>query len=163
MTTRAILAIDPGLTGALALYSPSVGDLTVEDVPTLRVGKRSVVDFYSLARIIDNWSAASPIVWLEYVSASPQMGVTSAFRFGETYGLLTGICAAHFLTINTVTPPVWKLAMKAKGEKDESRARAMALHPRYVDLFRRIKDHGRADAALIALYGASRLAAARAA
>ena len=153
---RAFLGIDPGATGALALYQPEIVGLTVFDVPTLKIGKKTAVDHYALARIVDGMSTLNPEVWIEYVSASPQMGVTSSFSFGQTYGLLVGVCAAHFLKINTVTPPVWKTAMKAKGEKDESRARACALLPHESALFARKKDNGRSDAALIAIYGATR-------
>jgi len=152
---RAFLGIDPGATGALALYQPETADLTVFDVPTLKIGKKTAVDHYALARIVDGMSTLNPEVWIEYVSASPQMGVTSSFSFGQTYGLLVGVCAAHFLKINTVTPPVWKTAMKAKGDKDESRARVCALLPHHSALFARKKDNGRSDATLIAIYGAT--------
>jgi crossover junction endodeoxyribonuclease RuvC len=149
------LGIDPGLTGALCWYNPEVpAALEIADVPTLKVRGKTVIDHYSLARFVDSHAAVSPEVWIEFVSSSPQMGVSSSFSFGQTYGLLIGVCAAHFLKINTVTPAQWKLAMKARGEKDEARARACAEFPRHSHLFARVKDHGRAEAALIALYGA---------
>ena len=153
----AYLGIDPGLTGALALLDGD--DLAVEDVPVFKVGSKTVVDHFSLARIVDNWAPRIGEVWIEFVSASPQMGVTSAFTFGETAGLIRGVCAAHFLKIHLVTPAKWKVSMKARGDKDEARARACEAFPAHGHLFRRKMDHGRAEASLIALYGSRQMIA----
>lgn len=156
-----IIGIDPGLTGALALLEG--GELiAIEDMPTFRIGKKTAIDHWALARIIDRWNdvtgpASPPAAWIEFVSSSPQMGVTSAFSFGKGYGIILGILAANFIPMHFVTPPSWKTAMKAKGEKDESRARAKALWPARSDWFSLVKHHGRADAALIGLYGAESL------
>ena len=152
MAHRVILGIDPGQTGALALIGPDDA-FSVVDVPVLKIGAKTTIDHYGLARVIDDWSKFNPEVWIEYVASSPQMGVSSSFKFGQTYGILIGVCAAHFLKINTVTPNVWKTAMKCKGEKDESRARAQSLLPKHSGMFARKKDNGRSDAALIGLYG----------
>lgn len=157
-----VIGIDPGLTGALALYDPLSGSLDVADMPVHRIGSKTVVDHYGLARIVDDWGRTTPHCWIEFVSSSPQMGVASAFKFGETVGVIRGVCAASFLPIETVTPPTWRKAMGVKGDKDESRARACALFPKHSGLFSRKKDDGRAEAVLIAAYGA-RLLHARAA
>lgn len=148
------LGIDPGLTGALARYDAATETLDVADMPTFRLGKKSVLDAHSLARIVDDWTAGAPvIVYLEFVSSSPQMGVTSAFKFGEGYGVIQGVLAANFLRVEKVTPAAWKRFMKVTADKDSARAAACRLFPRHSALFARVKDHGRAEAALLARYG----------
>ena len=151
MGASAILGIDPGLSGALALYDVD-GSLEVIDIPTLQLKKR-VVDEYALARIIDAWSGRVREVWLEQVGTRPGEGAVGAFTFGRGYGVLRGICAANFLPIFDVTPAGWKSAMKVRGDKDESRLRASALFPRHADMWALKKHDGRAEAALIALHG----------
>lgn len=153
----AILGIDPGLSGALALYDAD-GALEVIDVPTLQLKKR-VIDEYALARIIDDWSSRVREVWLEQVATRPGEGAVGAFSFGRGYGLIRGICAASFLPIHDVTPAVWKRALKVTGDKDEARARASALFPRHAGAWPLKKHDGRAEASLIALYGMRQIGA----
>lgn len=152
--TTAILGIDPGLSGALALFEPATGSLDIVDMPTLQLKKR-VVNEYELARIIDNWSGRVREVWLEQVATRPGEGAVGAFTFGRGYGLIRGICAAHFLTIHDVTPQTWKSALKVKGDKDESRLRANTIFPRHAGHWPLKKHDGRAEAALIAMFGAT--------
>jgi crossover junction endodeoxyribonuclease RuvC len=152
-----VLGIDPGKSGALALYDPETRSLTIEDVPVLRVNGRTVIDHYALSRILDAWSSLNPHVFLELVGSRPGEGHAGAFDFGRTFGLILGVCAASFLRIELVTPASWKTAMRARGDKDASRQRASALLPRHSGLWARKKDDGRAEAALIALYGAQML------
>lgn len=153
MLTRSVLGIDPGKTGALALLEPG-GGLTVLDVPTLKVGTKTVVDHYALARQIDAWAPHNPVVYLEQVGTRPGEGAVGAFDFGHTFGLLKGICSAHFLPIELVLPQVWKKAMAVKGDKDVSRQRASQLMPKHSHNWPLKKHDGRAEAGLIALYGA---------
>lgn len=147
-----ILGVDPGLDGALALYNDAAGSFEVLDMPTYQIGKKRHLDALGLARWIDANSEHINEVWLEYVAASSQMGVTSAFRFGEGYGILQGVFAANFLKVVSVTPPVWKRSMKVTGDKDECRAAAAKMFPRQSGLFARKKDDGRAEAVLIAVH-----------
>lgn len=155
----AVLAIDPGLSGALALYAGG-GVLEVYDVPTLalaRNGKaKREVDHYALARIIDDIAGRYPQAHaiIEQVGSMPGQGVSSVFAFGKVYGVLIGVCAAHFLPISFVTPAVWKRALKVPASKDGARAAASAVFPHHADKWARVKDDGRAEAALIAVYGA---------
>ena len=153
MTASAILGIDPGLNGALALYDPVSASLEVVDMPTLQLKKR-VIDEYAVARLIDNWSGRIREVWLEQVGVRPGEGAVGAFSFGRGYGLVRGVCCASFLPIIDVTPQTWKAAFKVRGDKDESRVRASALMPRHAGLWPLKKHDGRAEAALIALHGA---------
>ena len=91
---RPVLGIDPGLSGACALYIPTTGALTVFDMPTLalsRGGKaKREPDAVELARLID---AAGPIAhaFVEQVGAMPGQGVSSVFAFGKVFGLALGI------------------------------------------------------------------------
>lgn len=152
MSASAILGIDPGLSGALALYDAD-GSLEVMDIPTLQLRTKRVLDEYALARIIDNWSGRIREVWLEQAGVRPGEGAVGAFTFGRGYGALRGICAANFLTIMDVTSSAWKAALKVHGDKDESRQRASALFPRHGQLWPLKRHDGRAEAALIALHG----------
>lgn len=155
---KLILGIDPGLYGALALYDPATHALQVFDVPTLNVGKgktrKNIVDEYALARAVDDVAAQVSAVWLEKVGTRPGEGPVGAFSFGHTYGLIRGVCVANFLTIEDVTPQKWKGALGVLADKDHARRRASALLPRSAHLWPLKKHADRAEAALIAIYGA---------
>lgn len=155
------LGIDPGLGGAFALYDIDGGLLDVQDVPVLeaRTSTRKIkrsIDAYEAARMVDVWAKDIGLVMLEQVGVRPGEGAVGAFSFGEGYGLVRGICIAHFLRVETVTPQVWKRAMGVKGDKDESRARASQLMPSQCGRWSLKKHDGRAEAALIAMFGALR-------
>lgn len=101
------------------------------------------------------------IVFIERVGATPQMGVTSAFKFGRGYGQVEGVIAALKWPIEYVAPAKWKRALCVPAEKDDARARACQLFPKDADRWtpcrgRLTKDqaNGCAEAALIAAYGA---------
>lgn len=160
MIGSCILGIDPGLSGALALYDPTDATLEILDMPVFQLKTKRQVDEYALARIIDDWSPRTREVWLELVGVRPGEGAVGAFTFGKGYGLIRGICAANFLTIIDVTPASWKGAMKVRGDKDESRLRASVLMPRQAHLWPLKKHDGRAEAALIARHGAEQIARA---
>jgi crossover junction endodeoxyribonuclease RuvC len=149
-----ILGIDPGLGGALALLDATGGHLLIHDMPTLKAGKRRTVDEIELARIID---AAGPIAKaiLEQVGPHRGEGPLGAFSFGRGYGLIRGILRAHFIPIIDVPPVRWQraLGIKAGAGKDAARALAKERFQRDAALFVRVKDDGRADASLIALWG----------
>lgn len=160
------IGIDPGLSGALALYDPASGSLDVRDMPVFVVpkaggsGKRTELDVFGIAAIIDEWSVLRLRAYVEQVGATPQMGVTSAFSFGGSYWAARMACAAHFIPTETVAPQRWKRALNVKGGADKTdavRARASALLPQHSAFWTRAKDDGRAEAALIALYGAQSL------
>ncbi len=145
-----ILGIDPGLSGALALLSPD--GLSVFDVPTLKARARGrEINKAEVARWIDASGHIDHCV-IESVAAMPGQGVSSMFKFGYVAGFLAGVVSAHFIPITMVSPRQWKREMMVPKEKDGARARASELFPSHCDLFVRVKDHGRAEAALIALW-----------
>jgi crossover junction endodeoxyribonuclease RuvC len=153
MTTQTyFMGIDPGLSGAIAIYDGAQA-LVVHDMPTLQLKTRRVVDEYALARLIDSWSGRVSACWLEQVATRPGEGAVGAFTFGRSYGVVRGVLAANFVTIHDVPPQVWKRVLKVSGDKDEARARASALFPRHAHQWPLKKHDGRAEASLIALYG----------
>jgi crossover junction endodeoxyribonuclease RuvC len=158
--TPVILGVDPGLGGALAFLDAD-GSLQVFDMPVHRLKRgakvKREIDRYELARIVD---AHGPIAhaFVEQVGAMPGQGVTSMFQFGRSLGIVEGVIAAAFVPTDYVTPGKWRTAMGVRAGKDGSRARASALMPRHAGLWTRVRDDGRAEAALIALYGQQQLA-----
>jgi crossover junction endodeoxyribonuclease RuvC len=154
------IGVDPGLSGALAVYDSETHALEVYDTPTLNLARngknKREVDHYALARIVDEITGRHrhAQAFVELVGAMPGQGVSSVFAFGKSYGVIIGVLAANFLPITFVSPVVWKRALKVPKAKDGSRARASALFPRDAGRWSRVKDDGRAEAAMIALHGA---------
>ncbi len=153
-----ILGVDPGLSGACALYcTESKGLVEVFDMPTIAAGTGSkrVLDESTLAWRIDAFANRIKHAFVERVGAMPGQGVTSMFSFGTSYGIVRGIIAANFIPITLVTPQTWKKALGVPKEKDGARGRASQLMPTSSPQWARAKDDGRAEAALISLYGAT--------
>jgi len=92
--------------------------------------------------------------YVEAVHAMPGQGVSSMFAFGRALGVIEGSLAGLGVPFTLVSPREWTAAMRVKGGKDGSRNRAAELFPRHANLFSRVKDDGRADATLIAVFGA---------
>jgi crossover junction endodeoxyribonuclease RuvC len=156
-----VLGIDPGLSGALAFYYPETGALDVIDMPVLKSGGakgKSEIDRNALARLLDASSASITHCFLEKVGVRPGEGTVGAFSFGRGVGLLEGVLAANYIPTTQITPAVWKKAMQCPGDKDQARARASDVLPRHADKWLRKKDDGRAEAALLCVYGARQLA-----
>ena len=160
-----IVAIDPGLTGAVAFYFPSTPDrVAVEDMPTVD----GEVDVSALTRRIAQMGPTLGVV--EKVEAMPSipgkdgkrraMGATSAFNFGMAFGAAKAAVAAAGVPLHLVKPTVWKKRLGVPGGaggKEAGRAMAIRLFPACAVRFERKKDHGRADAALLARYAAETL------
>ena len=149
------IGIDPGLTGAIAKVQG--GNIEVWDMPTLELRSKRFVNAPMLADLISsiNWQANPQKceVILERVSARPGQGVTSMFSFGTSCGIIQGIIAALHLPLTLVSPQEWRKKMGVPKGKDGSRQRVLELRPDLASRFSRKKDHGRADAVLMALYG----------
>jgi crossover junction endodeoxyribonuclease RuvC len=153
-----VLGIDPGANGALA-FVQNGHLIEVVDMPTMvvRRGSRDVreVSAPSLGVIMRAHDADA--AYIEQVGAMPGQGVSSMFAFGRAVGVLEGVLAACGIPVTKVPPQTWQRAMRVRGGKDGARERAGQLYPRMAQLFERKKDDGRADAALIATYGANEL------
>lgn len=151
--TRTI-GIDCGLNGAIAVLDDGHMVL-VHDMPTLTVdinkkSKRQVSPNL-LAVLIESIKPDHAIV--ERPAARPGQGVTAMFGFGRSLGVVEGVLAGLNVPVTYVAPATWTKAMGKAAGKDASRQRAIELFPAMSDNFKRVKDDGRAEAALIALWG----------
>ena len=149
------IGVDPGLSGAIAIISTE--SLKIFDMPTMTVernGKaKRQVSASELAEMLYLYSGRDCHVYCERVGAMAGQGVTSVFSFGRSFGMIEGILAAFKMPVTFVPPATWVKAVGRGQGKDASRARAMELFPSDQDQFKRVKDDGRADAALIAYWG----------
>jgi crossover junction endodeoxyribonuclease RuvC len=154
-----IVGIDPGLAGALAFLDPAISTVETFDIPThvlARGGKqRREIDIAGLIGIL----AVRRVdhAFIEAVGAMPGQGLSSTFSFGKTYGIVLGTVVSRNIPISLVAPVKWKRAMGVGRSKDGCRARASQLLPAHADQWRLRRNDGRAEAALIALYGARAL------
>lgn len=149
-----IIGIDCGLNGAIAVLDD--GQLvSVHDMPTLTVdinkkSKRQVSPNL-LAILIESIKPDSAIV--ERPAARPGQGVTAMFGFGRSLGVVEGVLAGFSVPVTYVAPATWTKSMGKTAGKDASRLRAVELFPSMADYFKRVKDDGRAEATLIAMWG----------
>lgn len=156
MKADRILGVDPGLHGALAVIGADYADVT--DVPTnvRRVNNKdkNQIDPYRLAVWLEIHRPRIMFAVIEQVGTMPSQGVTSAFNFGFTTGVLHGLVAACGIPIRTVSPQVWKRKFGLLGQdKDASRGEASRRFPKHAHLWPLKKHDGRAEAILLALYG----------
>lgn len=156
-----VLGIDPGASGALAVVEH--GELVdLVDMPTVSVrrGSREVREVHAIAlgSVISELGRIDAAV-LEQVGAMPGQGVSSMFAFGRAVGVVEGVLGGLQIPYRRVPPQEWQRAMRVRGGKDGSREQAMRVFPKKAAEFLRKKDDGRADAALIASYGAAGLEA----
>jgi crossover junction endodeoxyribonuclease RuvC len=153
-----ILAIDPGAKGALAFFDMEKGVLNIVDCPTVEVKRGAKVKTEISPQMVSGIIASrSPtLAILEKVGAMPGQGVSSMFQFGRGVGMYEGVLAALQVPVTYVTPQQWQKEMNVRGGKDGNRARAAELFPAYANMFAKKKDDGRADAALMAFWGATR-------
>ena len=83
----------------------------------------------------------------------PGQGVTSMFNFGQSFGVIKGICSAMQLSLNFVRPAKWKKYFNLiKTEKEASRAKAIEIFPYISSKLSKKKDTNKADSILIASF-----------
>lgn len=149
------IGIDPGLSGAIAVLTDDT--LQIHDMPVMTVDRngkaKRQVSANELAELLNLYAGKDCHVYVERVSAMAGQGVTSVFSFGRSFGMIEGILAALKMPVTFVAPATWTRAIGRSPGKDASRSRAMELFPNYEYFFKRVKDDGRADAALIAHWG----------
>lgn len=145
-----ILGIDPGsISGAYAVLETTTGAVIVGDIPT----SDKNVNSSELSRLLLTYSPQRVV--LELVGARPQQGAASTFNFGRGVGRIEGVIASCEISLEYVTPGVWKKFFRLPGtskdprSKELSRTRAIDLYPS-IDGLSRKKDSGRAEALLIA-------------
>jgi len=153
-----VIGIDPGINGAVAIFRDNVLH-SVVDMPTVEIASGKTMKRHisaaTLCNILERYILElypTTNVVIEKVGAMPGQGVTSMFNFGRSAGIIEGVVSALRMPSTYVTPATWTKAVGRAAGKDASRMRAMELFPAKADLFKRAKDDGRADAALIAYW-----------
>ena len=151
-----IIGIDPGITGGISVLE-NKKVIEVFDMPTMIDGKKNKkqVNGAQVTNIIkerlDDEKEIAVVV--EHVNAMPGQGVTSMFNFGQSFGVIKGICSALSLPIHFVRPTKWKKHFNLiKTNKDASRTKVIQIYPEISSKLSRKKDSNKADASLIARY-----------
>ena len=153
-----IIGIDPGISGAICFFEK--GEVKeIIDMPFMADGKKNKKQingqqvFNEISNRIKNIEKKDIIVVIEQVSAMPGQGVTSMFNFGQSFGVLKGICSAMQLSMYFVRPAKWKKYYGLiKTEKDASRTKVIEIFPSISNQLAKKKDSNKADAILIANY-----------
>lgn len=147
-----IIGCDPGKSGALALLDNQGQLLEVIDMPVIgNIISPVLLDEVVWERM-ESHRARFQAAVIEDVHAMPGQGVSSSFSFGRSLGVVEGVLAAGGWAIHYVSPAKWKKQLGLSADKGMSRRRAIELWPAKADLFKRAKDDGRAEAALIGLW-----------
>ncbi len=153
-----IIGIDPGVSGSICFFQN--GEIQdVIEMPTMTEGKKNKKQvngsqiFNEISERIKDIEKKNIKVVIEQVSAMPGQGVTSMFNFGQSFGILKGICGAMQLPVYYVRPAKWKKYFNLiNSEKDASRTRAIEVFPYFSTKLSRKKDSNKADAILIASF-----------
>ena len=153
-----IIGIDPGISGSICFFQDGK-IIDVVEMPTMTDGKKNKKQvngsqiFNEISERIKKIDKKDIKVIIEQVSAMPGQGVTSMFNFGQSYGILKGICSAMQLPMYFVRPAKWKKYFNLiNSEKDASRTRAIEIFPYFSGQLSRKKDSNKADAILIASF-----------
>ena len=153
-----IIGIDPGISGSICFFEDGIIKDVVE-IPTMTEGKKNKKQvngsqiFNEISNRISKIDRKDIKVVIEHVTAMPGQGVTSMFNFGQSFGVLKGICSAMQLPVYFVRPAKWKKYFNLiNSEKDASRTRAIEIFPYFSTHLSRKKDSNKADAILIASF-----------
>ncbi len=153
-----IIGIDPGISGAICFFKN--GEVKeILDMPTMAEGKKNKRQingpqiYNEIYKRIADIPKNEVVVVIEQVSAMPGQGVTSMFNFGQSFGVLKGICSAMQLPLYFVRPAKWKKYFNLiKTEKDASRTKVIEIFPYISSKLSKKKDSNKADAILIASF-----------
>ena len=153
-----IIGIDPGISGSICFFQDGVIKDVVE-MPTMIEGKKNKKQvngsqiFNEISEKIKKLDKKEIKVVIEQVSAMPGQGVTSMFNFGQSFGILKGVCSTMQLPMYFVRPAKWKKYFNLiNSEKDASRTRAIEIFPYFSSQLSKKKDSNKADAILIASF-----------
>ena len=153
-----IIGIDPGISGSIC-FLDNGKILDVIEMPIMTDGKKNKKQvngsqvYNEVTKRIKQFEKNQIRVVIEHVSAMPGQGVTSMFNFGQSFGILKGICTAMQLSMYFVRPAKWKKYFNLlNSEKDASRTRAIEIFPYFSSQLSRKKDSNKADAILIASF-----------
>jgi crossover junction endodeoxyribonuclease RuvC len=144
-----VMGADPGLTGGLAFLDLEGKLVAVYDMPTVEreIGWKAIELLLTTQHSLRH-------AYVEHVTGGQQRP-NGAFNFGMGFGVLKTVISMCNVPMTLVHPAKWKKAMGLSGDKANSRAKAMMQWPNMAQNFQRVKDDGRAEAALVALYGLS--------
>jgi crossover junction endodeoxyribonuclease RuvC len=149
------IGIDPGLSGAIAFLSGDGPFESVHDLPVVRDLSLAWIDGSQLQSIVLAALQGRPArATIERVSSMPGQGIASSFLFGVGFGSVLSVLQAMRISIEFVTPGVWKRSYGLSKDKHASLHKARLLYPA-ADL-RLAKHDGRAEALLIARYALTR-------
>ncbi len=153
-----IIGIDPGISGSISFLDDGK-IIEVIEMPTMAEGKKNKKQvngsqiYNEILRMVKKFGKDDIRVVIEQVSAMPGQGVTSMFNFGQSFGILKGICSAMQLPMYFVRPSKWKKYFNLiNSEKDASRTRAIEIFPYFSSQLSKKKDSNKADAILIASF-----------
>ena len=153
-----IIGIDPGISGSICFFEDGK-IIDVVEMPTMTEGKKNKRQvngaqiFNEIKKRIKEYESQNVRVIIEQVSAMPGQGVTSMFNFGQSYGILKGICSAMRLPMYFVRPAKWKKYFNLiNSEKDASRTKVIEIFPYFSSHLSKKKDSNKADAILIASF-----------
>ena len=153
-----IIGIDPGISGSICFFENGK-ILDVIEMPTMTDGKKNKKQvngsqiYNEITKRVNQTDEKKIRVIIEQVSAMPGQGVTSMFNFGQSFGLLKGICSAMQLPMYFVRPAKWKKYFNLiNSGKDASRTKAIEIFPYFSSNLAKKKDSNKADAILIASY-----------
>ena len=153
-----IIGIDPGITGSICFFEDGK-IIDVLEMPNMAEGKKNKRQvngaqiYHEISKRIKNLEKKDIKVIIEQVAAMPGQGVTSMFNFGQSFGVLKGICAAMQIPMYFVRPAKWKKYFNLiNSEKDASRTKAIEIFPHFSAQLSRKKDSNKADAILISSF-----------
>tara|TARA_A100001011_G_scaffold321403_1_gene342375 strand:- start:274 stop:768 length:495 start_codon:yes stop_codon:yes gene_type:complete len=153
-----IIGIDPGISGAICFFESDIIKDVIE-MPIMADGKKNKRQINGpqivneIQKRIENIPKKNIFVVVEHVSAMPGQGVTSMFNFGQSFGVIKGICSALKLPIYFVRPVKWKKYFNLiKTDKEASRSKAIQIFPYISSKLSKKKDNNKADAILIASF-----------
>lgn len=141
-----VLGIDPGKQGAFAVFDTVDNSVTTHDMPDTIGGRRELLS--DIGRV--------DIAWVERPFYPRMIGVKNAAKIAEGFGILLACLDFAGIPTRLVDPSVWKKHLRLGSDKAASRALASMTWPDCSDQWKLVKHDGRAEAALIALYGWSK-------
>jgi len=150
-----VLGVDPGVSGGLAVVEIIDGAAPVlvecSDIPVVGTGAKERVDVAAIRNFIDRHKPIRALI--ERAQAMPKQGVSSGFKYGRAIGAIEATVALCSIPVEIIEPSAWKRHWHLPGkDKESGRQKALQLFPAAHAALARKKDHGRAEAMLIALY-----------
>ena len=153
-----IIGIDPGISGSICFFEDGK-IVDIIEMPNMAEGKKNKRQvngaqiYNEISSRIEGLNREEIKIVIEQVSAMPGQGVTSMFNFGQSFGVIKGICSAMQLSMYFVRPAKWKKYFNLiNSQKDASRTKAIEIFPYISSKLSKKKDANKADAILLASF-----------